>query len=174
MPNVTNRYKDVEGKVVNQHEKPPELTFQLMRRFSRLGTTVLCIGGGCGGGVIGMIPGPHTNLIILEPDGEQFSHLVHRIRRLASPSVCNIDMVWLDERVNFGPNQDLPDIKKLCITCGLEVENGALVDVCHQCGCPVHLEPPANLDPCHLSKTEEDPHLFCSDHCQAKNVRLNQ
>jgi hypothetical protein len=164
-------FKDVNGLVINQHEKPPELTFQILRRFNRQGGTVLCIGGGCGGGaigMIGMIPGAQTNLIILEPDKRQFKHLVQRVQRLTTPATGNIDITWLAGRVDFDIDQDLTYQATTCIGCGLVIAAGDSVDICSGCQQKVHVESPNPDKPCHLPKAVGSSLIFCGEHCRGE------
>ena len=112
---VTTRAKDTNGKVVNQHEKPPELLFQLNRRFGIRGSTVVIIGAGCGGDVVGAIPGPQQCTIALEPDPDQFKCLVRRITNLASPSKNNKDIKWIDGRANFDVQQEFDVVEASCL-----------------------------------------------------------
>jgi hypothetical protein len=97
----TKRLKDKEKKIVNQHEKPPELFFQIHRRLGERNSTVVIIGAGSGGDVIGAIPCKQTIIIALEPDRNQFPELVRRISNLYTPHDTNPDIAWLNGRVNF-------------------------------------------------------------------------
>ena len=165
---VTTRSKDTNGKVVNQHEKPPELLYQLNRRFGIRGSTVLIIGAGCGGDVVGAIPGPQQCTIALEPDPDQFKCLVRRITNLASPSKTNKDIKWIDGRVSFDVKQEFEVVPPSCLACGQVFEAGKKILFCAQCQGQLHGEVADGVEACAMAIKNHPDVFFCGEHCVEK------
>jgi len=164
---VTTRLKNRRGQVVNQHEKPPELFWQMHRRFGRANSSVLIIGAGAGGDVLGAIPGSQTTIIALEPDAVQFGHLTRRICKLASPSPHCKDTAWLDGRVNFDVEQDFKEIELSCLACGGAFQSDEKAGFCVECGTEFHADQGDRTETCFEIDEKFDGLFFCNAQCIA-------
>jgi len=68
-----------KGMKVNHSEKPPALMRTIVSQFAKIGETVLIIGFGAGGDLIGAAE--HCNVVAVEKDYEQFVHVVGRLMK---------------------------------------------------------------------------------------------
>ena len=173
-PSVSSRFLDENGESVNQHEKPPQLLFEFLRRFSQPATNVLIIGAGSGGNVVGALKSECSSIIALEPDAEQYKNLVRRMRLLQAADKKNRDFVWLCpeyEIIADDPQQvDLTSDETNCLVCGKEFADGAGKDACAQCSNLVHSSSSSTGPSC--NKVYESIN-FCSDECIEEFMKAN-
>ena len=65
LPTVTTRQRNAAGHVLNQHENPPALFREFIDRFGSQRCTILIIGGGVGGDVLGALSQVGATVIAL-------------------------------------------------------------------------------------------------------------
>jgi hypothetical protein len=165
-PSVASRFVDEVGTTVNQHEKPPQLLYEFLRRFSQVATNVLIIGAGSGGDVVGALKSQCSSIVALEPDAKQYKNLVRRLRLLQAAGNKNRDFVWLCpefEIIADDPNQvDLTSDDPNCLVCGKGFEDGAGRDACAQCSNPIHVSSSSTDPACNQAYESMN---FCSTDC---------
>jgi hypothetical protein len=167
----TKRLKNQDKKIVNQHEKPPELFFQIHRRLGERNSTVLIIGAGSGGDVIGAIPCKQTIIIALEPDRNQFPHLVSRISNLYTPHNNNSDISWLNGRVDFNKVEAVEEDIPKCVGCDAKIVLGDAIALCLGCKERVHLKRDGRQFDCIIPKQSADEDTFCGDYCKQEYLK---
>lgn len=162
----TKRLKTQDKKVVNQHEKPPELFYQINRRIGQRNSTVVLIGVGSGGDLIGAIPCLQSTIIALEPDKAQFPELVRRINTLYMPEVGNRDIEWLNGRVKFDNVEEVEEETVSCVSCNNPIKEDEEVALCSMCNEKVHLKQNGREFPCCLPKSSADDPTWCGEACK--------
>ena len=183
-PTVTTLAKNLSGLPINVTEKPPEVAAYFMGFNCTYGSSVLVIGSGSGGDVLGLCQAGY-DVVAVEVDSEQFQSCQSRLHKIVSEQRVRIEEKKRVEQLEL--EKELAELAEggegegaarlggrgaddiSCVSCGDPIEEEEEKAFCVGCGNKQEWHHKTCLN----MEVQEDETIFVCDDCFQKDADVD-